>query len=75
MKTDFLTIEEVDAAIAAQEKAKEACIQQANFHGGYVACLKEVRERMVAATDEQQPTDQAPPAEGKLVELAKPKRK
>lgn len=74
MKTDFLTIEEIDAAITAQEKAKDTAISQANFHTGYIACLKEIRERMVAA-EEQPLANQAPPAEGTLVEMARPKRK
>jgi len=74
MKLDFLTIEEIDAAIAAQERAKETSIQQANFHAGYVTCLKEIKARM-EATEEQPRASQEPPAEGKLVELAKPKRK
>lgn len=70
MKLDFLTIEEIDAAIAAQERAKETSIQQANFHAGYATCLKEIKARMEAKEGEEQP-----PVEGKLVELAKPKRK
>lgn len=69
MKTDFLTIEEVDAAIAAQENAKDTAIQQANFHSGYIACLKEIRERMIAITEEQPPANQEPPAEGSVVPI------
>lgn len=69
MKTDFLTIEEVDQAITAQENAKDTAIQQANFHSGYIACLKEIRERMVATTEEQQPAGQESPAEGSVVPI------
>ena len=63
MKTEFLTIEEIDEAIASQEKAKESAIQQANFHAGYIACLKEIKTRMDAKEDE------APPAGGNLLPI------